>query len=205
MEVTVDVLLAFFVAMLAMITNVVVVLFCRQILNKHTEIIQALWTENKSFNEILISPTMIKDHMPDRMLQALQSLLSKFGPQKPTRAPPNRSPPAGNAQHSMPSTSTSSDASADASGAQKVLLETSFAHACTRQPSSSTNDDDDGDENRELAGLSYLDKQKLERLKSLVRRGRAPLAMPETDDLNSILVSVEPTPPPPPPVVVQPS
>lgn len=157
--------------------------FFRQILNQHNEIIQALWTENKSFNEILISPTMIKDHMPDRMLKAMESLLSKFGPSKPTLITSN-----GN---NLPSSSTSSDASTELSGGQKVLIETSFAHACTRQPSSSPENNKDKD--KDLVSLSYLNKEKLERLKSLVRRGRAPLAMPETDELNSILVSVEPT------------
>ncbi|KAF0309047.1 Sn1-specific diacylglycerol lipase alpha [Amphibalanus amphitrite] len=37
---------------------------------------QAIWVENDSFDEVLISPVMIQDHMPDKVLQALQ----KSGP-----------------------------------------------------------------------------------------------------------------------------
>ena len=35
---------------------------------------QAIWVENDSFDEVLISPVMIQDHMPDKVLQALQKV-----------------------------------------------------------------------------------------------------------------------------------
>ncbi|XP_043192219.1 diacylglycerol lipase-alpha-like [Amphibalanus amphitrite] len=47
---------------------------------------QAIWVENDSFDEVLISPVMIQDHMPDKVLQALQKVLSCVGPAKPVRS-----------------------------------------------------------------------------------------------------------------------
>ena len=32
---------------------------------------QAIWAENTDFDEVLISPTMINDHMPDNVMDAL--------------------------------------------------------------------------------------------------------------------------------------
>ncbi|CAG0895106.1 unnamed protein product [Darwinula stevensoni] len=56
---------------------------------KKTEpIYQALWADTSSFSEVLISPLMIQDHMPDTVLEALQKLLNHSGPAKPQRAPP---------------------------------------------------------------------------------------------------------------------
>ncbi|XP_074647959.1 diacylglycerol lipase-alpha-like [Tubulanus polymorphus] len=36
---------------------------------------QAIWADNTDFDEVLISPTMINDHMPDNVLDALQKVL----------------------------------------------------------------------------------------------------------------------------------
>lgn len=38
---------------------------------------QALWAENTDFDEVLISPVMIQDHMPDKVLEALEKV-SKY-------------------------------------------------------------------------------------------------------------------------------
>ena len=35
---------------------------------------EAIWADKKDFNEVLISPTMINDHFPDNVLDALQKV-----------------------------------------------------------------------------------------------------------------------------------
>ena len=35
---------------------------------------QAIWANNKDFYEVLISPTMVQDHMPDKVLDALEKV-----------------------------------------------------------------------------------------------------------------------------------
>lgn len=35
---------------------------------------QAIWAENTDFDEVLISPRMFKDHMPDKVLTALNKV-----------------------------------------------------------------------------------------------------------------------------------
>ncbi|XP_076382439.1 inactivation no afterpotential E isoform X3 [Megalopta genalis] len=42
-----------------------------QVLKKHDPVYQALWAGPCDFDEVLISPVMIQDHMPDNMLKAL--------------------------------------------------------------------------------------------------------------------------------------
>ncbi|KAH7644150.1 sn1-specific diacylglycerol lipase alpha-like protein [Dermatophagoides farinae] len=56
-----------------------------RIIGQKQFIIQALWAGYEDFDEILISPSMIRDHMPDRILEALESLLINTGPPKPKR------------------------------------------------------------------------------------------------------------------------
>lgn len=50
------------------------VIFFRQALSKHEPVYQALWAQNTEFDEVLISPCMIQDHMPDRVLDALSKV-----------------------------------------------------------------------------------------------------------------------------------
>ncbi|XP_066600211.1 diacylglycerol lipase-alpha isoform X2 [Prorops nasuta] len=45
-----------------------------QVLNKHEPVYQALWAGPCDFDEVLISPVMIQDHMPDSMLKALNKV-----------------------------------------------------------------------------------------------------------------------------------
>lgn len=52
---------------------------------KREPVYQAVWAENTDFDEVLISPGMIQDHMPDKVLEALNKVplpnfarLSKF-------------------------------------------------------------------------------------------------------------------------------
>ncbi|XP_076163451.1 inactivation no afterpotential E isoform X4 [Ptiloglossa arizonensis] len=46
----------------------------RQMLNKREPVYQALWAGPCDFDEVLISPVMIQDHMPDNMLKALNKV-----------------------------------------------------------------------------------------------------------------------------------
>ncbi|PBC32366.1 Sn1-specific diacylglycerol lipase alpha [Apis cerana cerana] len=45
-----------------------------QMLHKHEPVYQALWAGPCDFDEVLISPVMIQDHMPDNMLKALNKV-----------------------------------------------------------------------------------------------------------------------------------
>ncbi|XP_025097002.1 sn1-specific diacylglycerol lipase alpha-like isoform X4 [Pomacea canaliculata] len=53
--------------------------------NSSEPIYQALWASNADFDEVLVSPTMINDHMPDNVLESLEKVLLRIGPQKPIR------------------------------------------------------------------------------------------------------------------------
>jgi endonuclease III-like uncharacterized protein len=44
------------------------------VLNKHEPVYQAVWANNTDFDEVLISPVMIQDHMPDNVLSALNKV-----------------------------------------------------------------------------------------------------------------------------------
>lgn len=39
---------------------------------------QAVWRDNQDFDEVLISPCMIQDHMPDKVLKALEKVRWQF-------------------------------------------------------------------------------------------------------------------------------
>ncbi|XP_049840314.1 diacylglycerol lipase-alpha [Schistocerca gregaria] len=58
----------------------------RQVLNKHEPVYQAVWASTTDFDEVLISPVMIQDHMPDNVLDALNKVITTVGPAKPRRA-----------------------------------------------------------------------------------------------------------------------
>ncbi|XP_011633572.1 sn1-specific diacylglycerol lipase alpha isoform X12 [Pogonomyrmex barbatus] len=47
-----------------------------QVLSKREPVYQALWAGPCDFDEVLISPVMIQDHMPDNMLRALNKVLA---------------------------------------------------------------------------------------------------------------------------------
>ena len=46
----------------------------RQALNKHEPVYQAIWAETTDFDEVLISPVMLQDHMPETVLSALEKV-----------------------------------------------------------------------------------------------------------------------------------
>lgn len=129
-------------------------------INKNKPIIQAIWADFKDLNEILISPTMIKDHMPDRILEALKCLLTTTGPQKPQRI---------NDLNKVNQNQSSSSTSESDSVPFKVQVETSFTDSFKINNQYET----------------VFNPNHLNRLKSLVRKGRAPLATPETISLTS--------------------
>lgn len=43
-------------------------------LKPHEPVYQAIWVDNLEFDEVLISPAMIQDHMPDTVLTALNKV-----------------------------------------------------------------------------------------------------------------------------------
>lgn len=51
---------------------------CRQVLKTHEPVYQAIWVDNIDFDEVLISPAMIQDHMPDTVLAALNKVSRWF-------------------------------------------------------------------------------------------------------------------------------
>lgn len=42
-------------------------------LNKEP-VYQAIWAQNTDFDEVIISPVMLQDHMPDTVLEALKKV-----------------------------------------------------------------------------------------------------------------------------------
>lgn len=147
----------------------------RQMINKRQKFIQALWSDNKEFNEILISPTMIKDHMPDQILEALQSLLQTTGPPKPQRNIQNNNVKTNDnsAHHSLEASpcktqpsNTSSSHTIDISKTSNIIVETSFTDAF------------------------HISEHRLQQLRSHICRGVAPLATPESGSLESVPDSI---------------
>ncbi|KAL9695066.1 hypothetical protein quinque_014351 [Culex quinquefasciatus] len=55
----------------------------RQILKKHEPVYQAIWANNTDFDEVLISPVMLQDHMPDKVLAALNKVRLSPGDRLP--------------------------------------------------------------------------------------------------------------------------
>ncbi|XP_061192238.1 diacylglycerol lipase-alpha-like isoform X1 [Saccostrea echinata] len=51
----------------------------------HQPVYQAIWASNHAFDEVLVSPSMINDHMPDYVLEALEKVLVNVAPPKPER------------------------------------------------------------------------------------------------------------------------
>lgn len=39
---------------------------------------QAIWADSTDFDEVLISPVMLQDHMPDKVLAALKKVIHEF-------------------------------------------------------------------------------------------------------------------------------
>ncbi|XP_052900649.1 diacylglycerol lipase-alpha [Anopheles moucheti] len=106
-----------------------------QMLKKRDPVYQAIWADNKDFDEVLISPVMIQDHMPDTVLAALEKVVASIGPQKPNRQftnPPlictdsEEGPRAAGEQSTVSQTLQPNLASPVAQ--HKICLETSFTN-----------------------------------------------------------------------------
>lgn len=46
---------------------------------------QVIETDNENFNELLISPRMLQDHMPDNLIKCMKAVLEEPAPKKPPR------------------------------------------------------------------------------------------------------------------------
>lgn len=56
------------------IREIILFIHHRQVLKSHEPVYQAIWVDNTDFDEVLISPAMIQDHMPDTVLAALNKV-----------------------------------------------------------------------------------------------------------------------------------
>ncbi|KAH8240404.1 hypothetical protein KR038_006316 [Drosophila bunnanda] len=63
--------------------------FCRNVLKNREPVYQAIWADSTDFDEVLISPVMLQDHMPDKVLAALKKVVTTSGPRKPQRQTSN--------------------------------------------------------------------------------------------------------------------
>uniref|UniRef100_A0A1I8QAG4 Diacylglycerol lipase-alpha n=1 Tax=Stomoxys calcitrans TaxID=35570 RepID=A0A1I8QAG4_STOCA len=61
----------------------------RNVLKSREPVYQAIWAESTDFDEVLISPVMLQDHMPDKILAALKKVVTTSGPRKPHRQASN--------------------------------------------------------------------------------------------------------------------
>lgn len=103
----------------------------RRVIKKNEPVYQALWADNKDFDQVLISPVMIQDHMPDKLLEALEKLLVNKGPTKPQRkmTKPEHGGSAGGSAHDQGSRDAlllDDSPRSRSSPPQCVVLETSF-------------------------------------------------------------------------------
>ncbi|XP_046980433.1 diacylglycerol lipase-alpha [Schistocerca americana] len=111
----------------------------RQVLNKHEPVYQAVWANTTDFDEVLISPVMIQDHMPDNVLDALNKVITTVGPAKPRRAsacasstpaehlqPLLAAAPAASAPAAAPAPATSPGSPKASTPPHRLCLETSF-------------------------------------------------------------------------------
>ncbi|KNC27306.1 hypothetical protein FF38_08956 [Lucilia cuprina] len=61
----------------------------RNVLKSREPVYQAIWADSIDFDEVLISPVMLQDHMPDKVLAALKKVVTTSGPRKPHRQASN--------------------------------------------------------------------------------------------------------------------
>ncbi|BFG01072.1 sn1-specific diacylglycerol lipase alpha [Drosophila madeirensis] len=59
------------------------------VLKSREPVYQAIWADSTDFDEVLISPVMLQDHMPDKVLAALKKVVTTSGPRKPLRQTSN--------------------------------------------------------------------------------------------------------------------
>ncbi|KAH8291632.1 hypothetical protein KR018_007850 [Drosophila ironensis] len=71
----------------------------RNVLKNREPVYQAIWADSTDFDEVLISPVMLQDHMPDKVLAALKKVVTTSGPRKPQRQTSNAFSTASNEAH----------------------------------------------------------------------------------------------------------
>ncbi len=49
-------------------------IYFRKLCSRVDPVYQAIRSENIDFDEVLISPTMVQDHMPDKVMEALEKV-----------------------------------------------------------------------------------------------------------------------------------
>lgn len=49
----------------------------RNVLKSREPVYQAIWADSTDFDEVLISPVMLQDHMPDKVLAALKKVIAE--------------------------------------------------------------------------------------------------------------------------------
>ncbi len=54
------------------------VIYYRKLCSRVDPVYQAIRSENIDFDEVLISPTMVQDHMPDKVMEALEKVMFCF-------------------------------------------------------------------------------------------------------------------------------
>ncbi|KAF6032247.1 hypothetical protein EB796_009466 [Bugula neritina] len=52
---------------------------------KGSPLYQAVWADNSSFDTIIVSPSMLEDHLPNNVLEAMQKVVENHGPKKPEK------------------------------------------------------------------------------------------------------------------------
>jgi hypothetical protein len=57
----------------------------QQKIKTNLPVYQVIETENENFNELLISPRMLQDHMPDNLIKCMKAVLEEPAPKKPPR------------------------------------------------------------------------------------------------------------------------
>ncbi|XP_063850553.1 diacylglycerol lipase-alpha-like isoform X2 [Scylla paramamosain] len=93
-------------------------------LGRPTPVYQAVWRDNEEFDEVLVSPCMIQDHMPDKVLKALEKVLESPGPRKPQRV-----------QGPSPTRRKSTTSASSHDGETRTLLTPSCFRSSPTQPS----------------------------------------------------------------------
>ncbi|XP_058127729.1 diacylglycerol lipase-alpha [Anopheles ziemanni] len=185
-----------------------------QMLKKREPVYQAIWADNKDFDEVLISPVMIQDHMPDTVLAALEKVVASIGPQKPhrqfTKVNPVGSPDAKTSLIAPGEQSTVSEPLQSNPATpvlpHKICLETSFTNmqliqlhreglVQQQQPPPQH---DDGSKVSSLADCSALGRRSAQ--SSLVDDSGIPKSISGPSEVTTvILAEVSAAPPPPAP------
>ncbi|KAH8272951.1 hypothetical protein KR026_000370 [Drosophila bipectinata] len=118
----------------------------RNVLKNREPVYQAIWADSTDFDEVLISPVMLQDHMPDKVLAALKKVVTTSGPRKPQRQTSNAFSTASNEGHETDhqelahsSTNGESDPMRPHSGTEtEIETETNHGRTHCKRPSQSS-------------------------------------------------------------------